>query len=156
MAAPAANSGWWQRRRKAAQKRLDFVVEDQSLTVFFGWFVVAVVFFATVYKGLTPYSEGITKTAEPWKAFPLSKRCILAPSSAYARHDNNIYAMGWSKPVVCVEVLFGLTYFGVLIAKITSRRLSYHVQRLYGSQSQKNPLRNTWRTLSATEQIFSN
>ncbi len=45
--------------------------------------------------------------------------------------------MGISKALVCVEVLMGLGLVGIMIAKVTSQRLSYHVSCLFSSDAQK-------------------
>jgi hypothetical protein len=44
--------------------------------------------------------------------------------------------IGISKLLACCEVLFGLAFMGIAIAKVTSRRLSYHVQRVFSSDAQ--------------------
>ena len=48
-----------------------------------------------------------------------------------------MHPMGFSKALICVEVLFGLAMIGTMIAKVTSRRLSYHVSRLFSFDAQK-------------------
>lgn len=48
-----------------------------------------------------------------------------------------MHPMGISKILACIEVLFGLVMIGVMIAKVTSQRLSYHVERLFSYNAQK-------------------
>ena len=49
----------------------------------------------------------------------------------------DLYPVGFSRVIAGAEVLFGLAFMGVMIAKVTSRRLSYHVQRLFVSDAQQ-------------------
>ena len=48
-----------------------------------------------------------------------------------------MHPMGFSKVLACMEVLIGLAIIGIMIAKVTSQRLSYHVSRLFASDAQK-------------------
>ena len=48
-----------------------------------------------------------------------------------------MHPMGISKILACIEVLFGLVMIGVMIAKVTSQRLLYLVERLSSSDAQK-------------------
>ena len=48
-----------------------------------------------------------------------------------------MHPVGFSKILACIEVLLGLSVIGIMIAKVTSRRLSYHVERLFSSDAQK-------------------
>ena len=48
-----------------------------------------------------------------------------------------MHPMGISKILACIEVLFGLVMIGIMIAKVTSQRLSYRVERLFTFDTQK-------------------
>jgi len=50
----------------------------------------------------------------------------------------DMHPMGFSKFLACAEVITGLIVLGILLAKVTSARLSHHVSRLYRSEIQKN------------------
>lgn len=64
----------------------------------------------------------------PWNGLYLS--LMTVPSLGYS----DMHPIGWSMAIACIEVLMGMIIFGVLIAKITPRRLSLYVSRLiYGS-----------------------
>lgn len=39
--------------------------------------------------------------------------------------------IGYSKAVASIEVLFGIFFIGIIIAKITSHRTSYHIRKLF-------------------------
>ena len=47
-----------------------------------------------------------------------------------------MHPMGFSKVLACMEVLLGLASIGIMIARVTSRRLSHHVSRLFSSDAQ--------------------
>ena len=48
-----------------------------------------------------------------------------------------MHPMGVSRALACIEVLIGLAMIGIMIAKVTSQRLSYHVLHLFVSDAQK-------------------
>ena len=48
-----------------------------------------------------------------------------------------MHPMGFSKALICAEVLIGLAVIGGMIAKVTSRRLTYYVSRLFSFDAQK-------------------
>jgi hypothetical protein len=48
----------------------------------------------------------------------------------------DIVPIGFSRVLACSEAIFGLAMLGIILAKITSARLSYHVLRLFSSDAQ--------------------
>ena len=48
-----------------------------------------------------------------------------------------MHPVGFSKALICMEVLLGLALIGIMIAKVTSRSMSYRVSRLFSSDAQK-------------------
>ena len=66
----------------------------------------------------------------------------------------DMHPMGISKILACIEVLFGLVMIGVMIAKVTSQRLSYRVERLFRSEAQKR-LENFAEEFNKSQQNFA-
>lgn len=115
----------------------DYFIEKVSLKRHLVFFGVMVIIFAFFYWVLTPVSHGIGCSGEPlgdssfWTSLYFS--VVTISSLGYG----DMQPLGISRILACAEVLLGLALMGIVVAKITSRRLSYHVRRLFSAESQK-------------------
>jgi hypothetical protein len=122
---------------KLLQRLLIYLIEEVSLLRYGLFFISAVLVFSFAYFILTPRSHGLGSNGLPivgltfWNAIYFS--IVTVSSLGYG----DMYPMGFSKILACLEVLSGLVLMGIMLAKMTSARLSYHVARLFSSEIQK-------------------
>ncbi len=114
------------------QKALTYLIEEVSLGAYLLVFAVVVAGCGWLYSFLTAHGHGVN-------ASPLGFldgvffSIVTVTSLGYG----DLYPVGFSRVIAGAEVLFGLAFMGIMIAKVTSRRLSYHVQRLFVSDAQQ-------------------
>lgn len=111
------------------------------ILAFFGTVLV----FATFYYILTPFHHGVVFSGtevptgstnvvqhlSPWNAMYFS--VVTVSSLGYG----DMHPVGYSKLLAGAEVLLGLAMMGIILAKLTSARLSYHVRRLFAADAQR-------------------
>ena len=122
---------------RSGQKISIFLVESISFFKYTLFFIATIVLFAVAYTYLTPYGHGIGQSHEPVSDITLLKGMYFSVVTISSLGYGDLHPMGISKALVCVEVLMGLGLVGIMIAKVTSQRLSYHVSRLFSSDAQK-------------------
>jgi len=113
-----------------------FLVEDVHFFVYLIVFLIVVVGFGVFYAILTPVGHGIGHNSSPIEETILGKSIYFSIVTLSSLGYGDMHPMGMSKVLACIEVLFGLGVMGIMIAKITSRRISYHVLRLFSSDAQ--------------------
>lgn len=98
--------------------------------------LISVVAFGAAYYLLTPSGHGIGQNLKPlFDITPLGGiyfSIVTVSSLGYG----DMHPMGVSKAFACAEVLIGLAVVGIMIAKVTSQPLSYHVSCLFSSDTQ--------------------
>ncbi len=114
-----------------------FLIEDVSMLWYIGGFAIATISFGILYTCLTPHGHGIGQDFKPLSdvTYPVGIYFSVVTISSLGYGD--MHPMGVSMALASLEVLFGLGLIGIMIAKITSQRLSYHVSRLFASDTQK-------------------
>lgn len=118
-----------------------FLVEKVRTIWYILFFAAVVIVFGFLYTYLTPIGHGIGQNLKPISdiAFPtgiltgIYFSIVTISSLGYG----DIHPMGFSKALACIEVLLGLVVIGIMIAKVTSRRPSYHVEHLFSSNAQE-------------------
>ena len=130
---------------KRSHEMFIFLVEEVGMFRYIIFFALAVIIFGIVYTLLTPISHGIGQNSTP--LFEVSNVVTFLngiPNGIYfsvvtisSLGYGDMHPMGFSKVLICMEVLLGLALIGIMIAKVTSRRLSYHVSRLFSFDAQK-------------------
>ena len=106
-------------------------IVESSLTAWVLCFIVGVVLFGGLYAGLSSYGHGINGTAteiDYWDGLYFS--VVTVSSLGYG----DLHPQGYAKIAAGLEVLMGLAFIGVMIAKLTSKPLSYLVSRLFVSE----------------------
>lgn len=122
-----------------------FLVEEVGMLRYIVFFAVAVIIFGIAYTLLTPISHGIGQNSTPlFEVYTFVAFLNGIPNGIYfsiitvsSLGYGDMHPMGYSKALACIQVLLGLALIGIMIAKVTSRRLSYHVERLFGFDAQK-------------------
>ena len=100
-------------------------------------FIIVVNAFGFAYYLLTPIGHGIGQNLKPLSDINLYTGIYFSVVTISSLGYGHMHPMGISKALACVEVLMGLAVIGIMIAKVTSQRLSYHVSRLFSSDAQK-------------------
>ena len=120
------------RRASFLQRALTYLIEEISLTCYLLAFAVVVLGCAWLYSFLTDRGHGVN-TASLGFLDGVYFSIVTVASLGYG----DLYPVGFSRVIAATEVLFGLAFMGIMIAKVTSRRLSYHVRRLFVSDAQQ-------------------
>ena len=113
------------------------LIEEVSTFRYIAGFVGAVIFFGFFYAWLTPMGHGIGQNLKPLPDVTLLTGIYFSIVTISSLGYGHMHPMGASKVLACMEVLIGLAIIGIMIAKVTSQRLSYHVSRLFSSDAQK-------------------
>lgn len=119
---------------RLSQRALTFVKEVIWHILFF---VAVVIGFGFLYTRFTPTGHGIGQNFKPLSDITLFTGIYFSIVTISSLGYGDMHPMGFSKALICVEVLLGLGVIGSMIAKVTSRRLSYHVSRLFSFEAQK-------------------
>ena len=122
---------------RLSQRALTFVIEDVSMIWHIFVFVAVVIFFGILYTLFTPMGHGIGQNLKPLSDITFCTGIYFSIITISSLGYGDMHPMGISKVLICVEVLLGLAMIGTMIAKVTSRRLSYHVSRLFSFDAQK-------------------
>lgn len=130
------------RLRRAVRRAGVFLVDDVTMSVYLCLFGLAVVGFAVLYTVLTPFGHGIGTDHAPLPDASFLTGLYFSIVTISSLGYSYMHPMGASKALASFEVLLGLATVGIMIAKVTSRRLSYHVSRLFSSDAQAK-LENT-------------
>ncbi len=116
---------------------LVFVVEEVRMFWYIVGFIVVVIAFGFFYERLTPMGHGIGENLKPLSDVTIWTGIYFSIVTITSLGYGHMHPMGFSKALACVEVLVGLAVIGIMIAKVTSQRLSHHVSRLFSSDAQK-------------------
>ena len=117
---------------KFSQKMLDV-----SMALYIGGFALVIILFGIAYTLLTPCGHGIGQAPDSPSDITFLTGIYFSIVTISSLGYGDMHPVGFSKVLACIEVLFGLVMIGVMIAKVTSQRLSYHVERLFSSDAQK-------------------
>ena len=121
---------------KLGQKIAVFLIKRVSGYQYALAFIGIILGFALSYSFLTQFGHGIGRGEESAEGSFLQGlyfSVITISSLGYG----DFHPMGFSKVLACIEVLLGLGLVGIMIAKITSQRLSHYVGRLFSSDAQQ-------------------
>ncbi len=101
-------------------------------------FIVAgiIMVFAFLYYRLSLVSQGLL-TNPPTTQISFRDSIYFSIVTITTLGYGDFLPQGLSKALACVEVFLGLTMMGLIVAKLTSKRLSYHVRRLFSADAQR-------------------
>ncbi len=114
-----------------------FLVEEVRTIWYILFFAAVIIVFGFLYTYLTPIGHGIGQNLKPLSDITLCTGIYFSIVTISSLGYGDMHPMGFSKALACIEVLLGLVVIGIMIAKVTSRRPSYHVERLFSSNAQK-------------------
>ena len=117
--------------------RLIDLVEKVSTLRYIVVFAAAVIGFGFLYYLLTQCGHGIGRDDTALDNSTVFTGIYFSIVTISSLGYGDMHPMGISKILACIEVLFGLVIIGIMIAKVTSQRLSYRVERLFSSEARK-------------------
>ena len=119
------------------QRPFIFLVEEVKLRVYIVGFIIVIFLFGALYAWLTPHGHGIGHNLKPLSDITFFKGVYFSIVTISSLGYGHMHPMGFSKALACSEVLVGLAMIGIMIAKVTSQRMSYHVSRVFATDAQK-------------------
>ncbi|MDD5326820.1 MAG: potassium channel family protein [Phycisphaerae bacterium] len=122
---------------KDLQHLFIYLIEDVPLYYYGIIFVCGVFILGVIYFFLTPYSNGVGTDNMPLQNLTFWNAQYFSVVTVSSLGYGDMHPMGFSKILACLEVLSGLVLMGIILAKTTSARISYHVVRLFSSETQK-------------------
>jgi len=148
------------RLRQRGSRILDELIEEVPIRLYVRTFGLVVLGCAVLYYLLTPSGHGLSRDLKPLANVTFYDALYFSIVTVSSLGYGDLSPIGLSRAIAGIEVLFGLAFMGIVIAKITSRRLSYHVVRLFSSDAQKRleefsaKLANAGQGLNATMTAF--
>ena len=115
------------------QRALTYLIEEVSLRTYL--LVFAGVVLGCGWAILVP--DCARERCQRFSAWVLGRSFFFSIVTVTSLGYGDMYPVGISRAIAGAEVLFGLAFMGIMIAKVTSRRLSYHVRRLFVSDAQQ-------------------
>ena len=116
-----------------AYRRLD---ESRLLTLL-GIFLAVVLAFGLFYAFMTPYGNGISQGEVNPVEFNLLDGLYFSVVTVSSLGYGDMQPVGYSKVAATIEVLIGLGFIGIMIAKLTSRPIAHLVSRVFVSTTRE-------------------
>lgn len=104
-----------------------------KLTLFF---VLTIFISAVIYWLLSPSENGVIIVEKP-TTFSFFEGLYFSVVTISSLGYGDMHPLGFSRYIAIFEVIVGLGLMGIMVAKLTSWRLSHHVNRLYIHETQK-------------------
>ena len=120
-----------------SQRAFNVLVEEVGMIWYIVFFALMIILFGFAYMYFTPMGHGIGQNSTPLSDVTFLESIYFSIITISSLGYGDMHPMGFSKALICIEVLLGLAMIGIMIAKVTSRRLSYHVLRLFSFDAQK-------------------
>ena len=119
-------------------KRFLFLLSDRrALPVSGVIFLLLIFIFGILYWFLTPVGHGVMEGSEIPQNFNFFNGIYFSIVTISSLGYGDLRPVGFSKILVSLEVVLGLSLIGIMIATLTSRRISYLVSRLFVSDARK-------------------
>lgn len=128
----------WAGIKKRLRAWVVYAIEDVSLTFYSSLYLAVIFIFAEAYLYM-PDGNGLLPTiigGQDKTPIGFSGALYFSATTITTVCYGDIDPIGFSRALAAFEALLGLTFFGIMLAKITSMRLSYHVLRLFGSYAE--------------------
>ena len=116
------------------------IIIDSIINVSIFYYLIAfclvVIGAGIFYYYSTPYGHGLGQNSKALTDITFLKSLYFSVVTISSLGYGDMHPMGFSKIIACLEVIFGLVFLGFFIAKVASRRMSYHIQRLFSSDAE--------------------
>ncbi len=139
--------------RNHCHKVLSHLVDRMSLTAYSFIYCAVIIAAGFSYWCLTPGPNGIEEHGVPLIGATLWDGLYFSIVTIGTLGYGDMAPLGWSRAIACFELLFGIGFVGIAIARITSRRLGHHVERLFAADAQSRLDDFTERFLESTSKI---
>ena len=110
-----------------------FLIDERTLPHCLGLFIILIFGFGVGYAWLTPSENGVHGDGITEENFGFLQGIYFSVVTMSSLGYGDLQPKGWSKVLASVEVLVGLLLIGLMIAKLTSWRLSHFVSHLFVS-----------------------
>lgn len=114
-----------------------FVIDESPLWVWIAAFFAVIVVFGLLYAVLAPLGHGMAQGTEARGAVDLGQGLYFSVVTVSSLGYGDVHPQGAGKVLAGVEVLLGLGIIGIVIAKLTSKRVSHFVSRLFVSETKR-------------------
>lgn len=125
------------RRESRFGRIVSFVVDESPLWVWIAGFFGIIVVFGLLYAFLAPLGHGMGVDAGREVEVDIGQGLYFSVVTVSSLGYGDVHPEGAGKVLAGVEVLLGLGVIGVVIAKLTSRRVSHFVSRLFVSETKR-------------------
>lgn len=109
-----------------------FLIEEVPVWLYALLFLAVVLIWAAAYYWLSALGHGLAGIGET-EGYRFSDALYFSVVTVSSLGYGDMRPVGFSRCLACGEVLFGLFTMGIIVAKATSFRLSYHVERLFAN-----------------------
>ena len=116
------------------QRLLFYLIDEVGVKVYLLVYVSVVLVFGLLYYCLTPYSHGLSNGSDAIGDLTYFESLYFSVVTVTSLGYGDFRPVGLSRLLAGFEVLLGLTFMGIMLAKATSTRLSHYVNRLYISE----------------------
>lgn len=124
-------SDWFRRISKPTMA----VIDRMSIPILAVWMCCFILLFALAYWLLGFRGQGLATASSAWVPFPDCAYFSVVTFTSLGYGD--IVPHGTSKIFACLEVVVGLAFLGVFIAKLSSSKQSFHLAQLYARDVQE-------------------
>ena len=121
---------------KNIRRFLVYLVEDVPIIYFVGFFAVMVLGFGFSYSYFMPFAD-VSGNLKPPNEMSIWEGIYLSIFTVSSLGYSDIRPIAYSRAIACFQVLLGFAVMGIMLAKLTSIRLSYHVSHLFSSNARK-------------------
>lgn len=116
------------------------VVDESPLWRWVVGFIVVIVVFGLLYAILTPYGHGMAQEGDEGGGIDFGQGLYFSVVTVSSLGYGDLHPKGMGKVLAGLEVLMGLGFIGIVIAKLTSKRISHFVSRLFVSEMKRQLL----------------
>ena len=116
---------------------MSIVVDESPLWVWITGFFVIIFVFGFLYALLSPFGHGMEVVGEQDVRFDFGRGLYFSVVTVSSLGYGDLHPEGAGKLLAGIEVLLGLGLIGIVIAKLTSKRVSHFVSRLFVSETKR-------------------
>ena len=116
---------------------VSFVIDESPLWVWIVGFFLIVLVFGLIFAWLTPLGYGMENPSSPDRSFDFWQGLYFSVVTVSSLGYGDLHPTGISKVLAGVEVVMGLGLIGIVIAKLTLKRVSHFVSRLFASETKR-------------------
>ena len=116
------------------------VVDESPLWLWVVSIFAVIVVFGLLYAILTPLGHGMAQGGGEGGGIDFGQGLYFSVVTVSSLGYGDLHPKGMGRVLAGVEVLMGLGFIGIVIAKLTSRRISHFVSRLFVSEMKRQLL----------------